>query len=75
MFMGQPPGAWTVWFPNWGMGKGCWGKPGGKPFIMVILERLKPRGVPAAILWLFIGKWPLLLASEREGAMWDGSRT
>ena len=40
-----------------------------------MVARLKPRGVPAAVWLLFMGKWPLLLASERDGAMWDGSRT
>jgi hypothetical protein len=42
---------------------------------MGIDARLKPRGVPVAVLWLFIGKWPLLFASEREGAICEGSRT
>lgn len=46
------------------------GKPGLKLlFIIGIFARLKPRGVPAFRLWLFMGKWPLLLASEREGAI------
>lgn len=73
----QPPGAWTVWFPKVEKGgkfEGG-GKPGGKVVIIGMFARLKPRGVPAVRLWLFMGKWPLLLASEREGAMWDGSRT
>ena len=37
--------------------------------------RLKPRGVPAEAWLLFVGKCPLLLASEREGAMCEGSST
>lgn len=67
-------GAWTAWWPKVKGGKpGCGGKPrkvrGGME------ARLKPRGVPAELLWLLVGKWPLLLASEREGAMWEGSST
>jgi hypothetical protein len=33
-----------------------------------ICPRLNPRGVPP-VNWLLFGKWPLLLASDREGAM------
>lgn len=77
LLIGQP-GAWTVWLPKLGNGAKlfCGGKLGGNPFIKGMdVERLKPRGVPAVMLWLFIGKWPLLFASEREGAMCEGSRT
>ena len=66
-----------MWLPKFGNGGNC-PAPGvkeGKPAIMGMLERLKPRGVPAVSVWLFMGKWPLELASEREGAMWEGSRT
>lgn len=36
----------------------------------------KPRGVPDVRWWLLgRGKWPLELASDLEGAMWEGSRT
>lgn len=46
-------------------------------FTCCILFRLKPRGVPVGKLecWLLDGKWPLELASVREGAMCAGSTT
>lgn len=42
---------------------------------MFMLARLNPRGVPVACTWLPMGKWPLLLASLRDGAMCAGSTT
>lgn len=49
---------------------------GGMIPFMEKLLRLNPRGVPVAPWtpppW---GKWPFEFASERDGAMWAGSRT
>jgi len=78
MAPGQPPGACTVWWPKLKGGKPAGGaaNPGGSvPKLKGREARLKPRGVPAGMWVLLIGKWPLELASERDGAICAGSRT
>lgn len=40
-----------------------------------MFARLNPRGVPVGIWPDEYGKWPLLVASDREGDICAGSRT
>ena len=62
---------------NGGKAPGAMGNPGMGGIIpfMPKLWRLNPRGVPVAPWPVAGGKWPLEVASERDGAMCEGSNT